>query len=197
MLKVPGPEGQNHKASEEYHRKWLQANSKFQESLENVAIKNLEQYTDVPLDICNTLLQIYWTWQAPLHSCVYRRCKSPPVDAQTRLRCVNHDCLGFYRDLALGGPYCSPFLLNVIFAHACRHIKDDEVKFAGLERGRHFMHEAKQLLLLEMEEEKPKIPTIQGLLILGGRQCAIGKSSEGWLYTGMVSFLVADLCIPG
>jgi len=48
------------------------------------------------------------------------------------------------------------------------------------------MHKAKQLLLSEMEQEKPKICTIQGLLILGGRQCAIGKSSEGWLYTGMV-----------
>lgn len=93
---------------------------------------------------------------------------------------------GFYRDLALGGPYFSPFLLNVIFAHACRHMKDDDPKFASLERGRHFMQKAKQLLLIEMEQDKPKICTIQGLLILGGRQCAIGKSSEGWLYTGMV-----------
>ena len=48
------------------------------------------------------------------------------------------------------------------------------------------MRKAKQLLLLEIEQPKPQIPTIQGLLILGGRQCAIGKSSEGWLYTGMV-----------
>ncbi|KAJ5239420.1 hypothetical protein N7468_004039 [Penicillium chermesinum] len=173
LLKVPGPDSGDHKASEEYHRKWLAANSKFQESLEHVAIKNLEQYTDVPLDICAVLLQIYWTWQAPLHSCVYRRC--------------------FYRDLALGGPYCSAFLLNVIFAHACRHTKDDDPKFAGLERGKHFMNEAKQLLLLEMEEEKPRIPTIQGLLILGGRQCAIGKNSEGWLYTGMAIRMVTDL----
>ena len=94
--------------------------------------------------------------------------------------------LGFYRDLALGGPYFSPFLLNVILAHASRHTKDDDPKFARLERGRFFMQKARQLLLTEMEQEKPKICTIQGLLILGGRQCAIGKSSEGWLYTGMV-----------
>lgn len=83
----------------------------------------------------------------------------------------------------------------MIFAHACRHVKDDDPKFAAFERGKHFMHEAKQLLLLEMEEVKPKIPTIQGLLILGGRQCAIGKSSEGWLYTGMVSYDSANMCV--
>lgn len=99
---------------------------------------------------------------------------------------ANLSWLGFYRDLALNGPYISTFLLNVIFAHACRHTKDDDPKFARLERGEYFMRKAKQLLLIEIEQEKPKISTIQGLLILGGRQCAIGKSSEGWLYTGMV-----------
>lgn len=72
---MPGTEGQEHKASEEYHRKWLASNARFQESIEKVAVNNLEQYTDVPLDVCSTLLQIYWTWQAPLHNCVYRRCK--------------------------------------------------------------------------------------------------------------------------
>lgn len=94
--------------------------------------------------------------------------------------------LGFYRDLALGGSYFSSFLLNVMFAHACRHTKDNEPRFAALGRGEQFLQKAKMLLLEEMGQEKPKICTIQGLLILGGRQCAIGKSSEGWLYTGMV-----------
>ncbi|KAJ5108442.1 hypothetical protein N7456_005117 [Penicillium angulare] len=172
-VKNSGTEEQEHKTSEEYHRKWLGSNSKYQESLENMALENLKQYTSVPLDICATLLQIYWTWQAPLHNCVYRRC--------------------FYRDLALGGPYCSPFLVNVILAHACRHLKDDDPRYTSLERGKHFMEKAKQELLIELEQEKPKIPTIQGLLILGGRQCAIGKNSEGWLYTGMANRMVTDL----
>lgn len=73
-----------------------------------------------------------------------------------------------------------------MFAHACRHIKDDDPRFAVIGQGESFLHKAKLLLLEEMGHEKPKICTIQGLLILGGRQCAIGKSSEGWLYTGMV-----------
>lgn len=88
--------------------------------------------------------------------------------------------------MALGGPYFSQFLLNTIFAHASRHTKDEDPRFAGAERGEYFLRKAKQLLIVEMEQEKPKICTVQGLLMLGGRQCAIGKSSEGWLYTGMV-----------
>lgn len=89
--------------------------------------------------------------------------------------------------MALGGPYFSPFLLNVIYAHACRHVKADDARFAGFDRGEYFLAKAKLLLLNELNREKPRVPTIQGLLILGGRQCAVGKSSEGWLYTGMVS----------
>ncbi|KAJ5624418.1 hypothetical protein N7510_000727 [Penicillium lagena] len=173
--RAPKLEGTEHKATEEYHRKWLASNARFQESFEKVAFSHLTQYTDVGLDVCSTLLQIFWTWQAPLHNYVYRRC--------------------FYRDMALSGPYFSPFLLNAIFAHASRHTKDEDPRFAGAERGEHFLREAKQLLLVEMEQEKPKICTIQGLLILGGRQCAIGKSSEGWLYTGMAIRMITDLGI--
>ncbi|KAJ5103884.1 fungal-specific transcription factor domain-containing protein [Penicillium argentinense] len=167
LIKMPGTEKQEHKASEEYHRKWLASNVRFQESIENVALKNLDNHADVPLDVCDTPLQIYWTWQAPLHNCVYRR--------------------------SLGGPYCSPFLVNVIFAHAMRHTKDEDTRFNKLEKGEYFLRKAKELLLIEMEQEKPKICTIQGLLILAGRQCATGKSSEGWLYTGMAFRMLTDL----
>ena len=172
-----------HKASEEYHRKWFASNARFQESFEKLAFSHLAKYTDVESDVCSTLLQIFWTWQAPLHNYVYRRCELP--ECQFGSPFLNHPS-GFYRDMALGGPYFSPFLLNAIFAHACRHTKDEDPRFAGAERGDYFLGKAKQLLLVEMEQEKPNICTIQGLLILGGRQCAIGKSSEGWLYTGMV-----------
>ncbi len=52
---------------------------------------------------------------------------------------------------------------------------------------------AKLLLLDEFKRDRPAIPTIQGLLILGGRQCALGRNSEGWLYTGMAIRMVKDL----
>lgn len=88
--------------------------------------------------------------------------------------------------MALGGPYFSPFLLNVMYAHACRHVKADDPRFSSFGQGEYFLAKAKLLLIEELSREKPLIPTIQGLLILGGRQCSVGKSSEGWLYTGMV-----------
>ena len=88
--------------------------------------------------------------------------------------------------MALGGPYFSQFLLNVIYAHASRHVPEHDPIYAQVGQGERFLARAKGLLVDELGADRPSIPTIQGLLILGGRQCAIGKSSEGWLYTGMV-----------
>lgn len=93
-------------------------------------------------------------------------------------------------DMAFGGPYYSDFLLLSIFALSARHLSEQDKSFRSLQKGEHFFSRARGLLLEEMAATKPRIPTIQGLLILGGRQCAIGKSSEGWLYTGMVRTLV-------
>ena len=98
---------------------------------------------------------------------------------------------GFYRDMAINGPYFSYFLLYVVFSHALRHTRQDEPRWSKYEKGEYFLQKAKNLLVNDLEV--PKIPTIQGLLILGGRQCAIGKASEGWLYTGMAISMIKDL----
>lgn len=90
--------------------------------------------------------------------------------------------------MALKGQYFSDFLLNTIYAHASRHVPEDDHLIEGFSRGEVFLQKAKLLLIDELGSDKPRIPTIQGLLILGGRQCAVGKNSEGWLYTGMVSW---------
>lgn len=91
--------------------------------------------------------------------------------------------------MALGGStYFSPFLLNTIYAHASRHIPEEDPSVQNFERGDSFLRKAKLLLVDELGRSKPQLPTIQGLLILGGRQCAVGQNSEGWLYTGMVMF---------
>lgn len=88
--------------------------------------------------------------------------------------------------MAHGGPYFSKFLLYTLYAHASRHANVFAPRFKEVGDGERFLAKAKLLLQSEMEQPRPKIPTIQALLILGGRQCAIGKHSEGWLYTGMV-----------
>ncbi|KAI1615129.1 nitrogen assimilation transcription factor nirA [Exophiala viscosa] len=112
-----------------------------------------DDYIDA--ETAKILLSMYWMWQGPLHNCVYRR--------------------SFFRDMVLKGPYFSDFLVNVIYAHAARHIQPSDTRYATL------------------LQDRPAIPTIQGLLILGGRQCAVGRNSEGWLYTGMAIRMIKDL----
>lgn len=98
-------------------------------------------------------------------------------------------------DLALGGPYFSQFLLHCICALAARHLTDETREIKDLAKGEKFLASARGLLVSALADTKPQIPTIQGLLILGGRQCAIGKPSEGWIYTGMAIRMMTDLGI--
>lgn len=61
---------------EEYHRRWLLSNARFRPSWERQAHTKLGRDPDIDADAAAELLQIYWTWQGPLHNCVYRPCKS-------------------------------------------------------------------------------------------------------------------------
>lgn len=94
--------------------------------------------------------------------------------------------------MALNGPYFSDFLLFVIYSHAARHVSPTDPSYSTLEHGEPLLERARLLLLDEIKREKPVISTIQGLLMLGGRQCAIGRNSEGWLYTGMAIAMIKD-----
>lgn len=96
-------------------------------------------------------------------------------------------------DTALGGPYFSKFLLHCICALAARHKNVEDLEFGNLAKGETFLAAARGLLVTALADSKPQIPTIQGLLILGGRQCAVGQSSEGWIFTGMAIRMMTDL----
>lgn len=89
--------------------------------------------------------------------------------------------------MSLGGSYFSELLLMSIFALASSRLASKSEDRSLTRGGELFMDRVRALLLIEMSAEKPKIPTIQALLVLAGRQCSHGKVSEGWLYTGMVS----------
>lgn len=97
--------------------------------------------------------------------------------------------------MVLKGPYFSQFLLHVIYAHASRHIQPTDPLYPRLLQGEPFLDRARLMLVDELKRDKPAIPTIQGLLILGGRQCAVGRNSEGWLYTGMAIRMIKDLSL--
>ena len=131
------------------------------------------------------LLKTYFCWQYGQHCVVY-----PPV---------------FLRDMALGGQYFNQFLLNVVCAQATRysesHILMDNIlagsdgtKTPAMSCGADFLAKAKLLLAAEMEKPS-SIPTIQGLLILGLRECSVGNLSQGWQYTGMAFRAMRDIGI--
>ena len=52
-------------------------------------------------------------------------------------------------------------------------------------QGELFERLAKEYLAQEMEGPA-KITTIQGLLLLSGRECAEGRVSQGWNHAGLV-----------
>ncbi|KAF2021660.1 hypothetical protein BU24DRAFT_417299 [Aaosphaeria arxii CBS 175.79] len=157
------------------HIEALQSQYRLLDSVYPSLVESSPQLKDLGLDgdTCIALLDIYWTWLQPLHNCVYRP--------------------NFLIDMAFGGPGYSDFLLLTIFSLSARHLSEQDQKFKEIGKGERFLARAREILIVEMTATKPRIPTIQGLLILGGRQCAMGLSSEGWLYTGMALRMLEDI----
>ena len=90
----------------------------------------------------------------------------------------------FLRDMALGGPMFSEFLLMSMYASATRMIDGLDLEQRRTQ-GELFEKLAKGYLAKEMDGPA-KITTIQGLLLLSGRECALGNISQGWNHAGLV-----------
>ncbi|KAI1088917.1 fungal-specific transcription factor domain-containing protein [Rostrohypoxylon terebratum] len=125
---------------------------------------------ETPSAILVDLLDTYWTYPHHLH-CVL--CK--PL---------------FLRDLYSSGPYVTPFLLCAVLAQAARY----STRSDAADIGRGFAAKALQLLPSDIEKGS-SIPTIQALLVFSARECACGRVSQGWLYSGMAFRMMRDLGI--
>ncbi|KAI1460015.1 fungal-specific transcription factor domain-containing protein [Annulohypoxylon moriforme] len=125
---------------------------------------------EIPSALLADLLDTYWTYPHHLH-CVL--CK--PL---------------FLRDLYNSGPYVTPFLLCAMLAQAARY----STRLDAAEAGQGFAAKALQLLMSDIEKGS-SIPTIQGLLVFSARECACGRVSQGWLYSGMAFRMMRDLGI--
>ncbi|KAK4943048.1 hypothetical protein LTR10_017247 [Elasticomyces elasticus] len=130
---------------------------------------NLPQFiSEIDATLLNHLLETYWSYPQHLH-CVL--CKSL-----------------FMRDLFISGPYVSPFLLSALLTQAARY----STRSDAVEVGERFAKKALELLVKDIDRGS-SIPTIQGLLIFSSRECACGRTSQGWLYSGMAFRMMRDL----
>ncbi|KAL8689138.1 MAG: hypothetical protein Q9218_005123 [Villophora microphyllina] len=127
-------------------------------------------HMDIGSQICNELLETYWCWPHHLHLVLCRKI--------------------FMRDLTNSEPYVTPFLLHAVLAQAARY--SDRPEAAKL--GQAFAQRTLDTLAAEVDKGS-SIPTIQGLLIFSARECACGRTSQGWLYSGMAFRMMRDMGI--
>ena len=103
------------------------------------------------------------------------------------------DRASFLRDMVLGGPCYSELLLMILYASASRMI-DGLTEEQKLAQGDLFVKLAKAYLYKEMEGPT-KITTIQSLLLLSSRECALDDISQGWNHAGLAFRMIQDVSL--
>ena len=101
----------------------------------------------------------------------------------------------FMRDMACGGPYFSPLLLNAIYFGASKFSSRLEVRRDPNDvrtAGWLFRQKVKELLGAELD--RSNITTIQALLVMTSSLFALGdERSAAWLYAGTAFRMIIDL----
>ncbi|KFZ24332.1 hypothetical protein V502_01194 [Pseudogymnoascus sp. VKM F-4520 (FW-2644)] len=172
------PDNSMHQGSSQTNeplRHQLIANSVLQRQKE-YRLLQMTTIGDEPAELALHLLDLHWNRQHHTFLLTYR----PAI----------------MRDLVTGGPYCSPFLLNAIFACVSKFSDRLEVRDISSDPetiGRRFFTRCEDLIASECLLSTSSIPTIVGLLLLGSTFNARGMASKGWLYTGYALRMVYDL----
>ncbi|KAF2103629.1 hypothetical protein NA57DRAFT_50502 [Rhizodiscina lignyota] len=135
--------------------------------------------------ILGQLLDSYWRWPHHLH-CVLS--KKIFLRASHSDLCPKMLLLTGAGDLYTDGPHASAFLLSTILTQAARWSTRPNAD----DLGAHFAAKSLQFLLEEVDSGS-SISTVQGLLILSARESACGRTSQGWLYSGMAFRMMRDL----
>lgn len=112
-------------------------------------------------DICKHLMGNFFQNQYQYHMCLYREY--------------------FIRDFDAGsGPYYSDLLMYSICSMGALTSKEIALR----ELSDVFSHRAQELLY-GSALESPNLTTLQALILLGHREIGHGKTSKGWLFSGM------------
>ncbi|KAI0110762.1 fungal-specific transcription factor domain-containing protein [Nemania sp. FL0031] len=160
-----------HVAPSEEHRGDT-PNGKGQQAGEDARLEQQDEMAaflgEISSSLLDDLLSTYWCWPHHLHCVLVKKI--------------------FIRDLRTLGPYVTPFLLSAVLSQAARY----SVRPDATEVGHHFANRARKLLDCDIDRGS-SIATIQGLLIFSARECACGRTSQGWLYSGMAFRMAGDI----
>jgi len=130
------------------------------------------------------LLNMYWNWHYPYFTTLSRSL--------------------FYRDFLVGKSrvpahqtaYCSSLLVNAMLSLGC-HFTNIGAAYAvpgdSWTKGDHFFTEAKRLIMVNDEYEKPRLTTVQALALMSVREAGCGREARGWVYSGMSFRMAQDL----
>lgn len=138
------------------------------------AIEHAGFLVEVPVEVEEHLLELYWTWHHPFFNLL-----EPSL---------------FLRDRALFNAdqenqdikYYSPLLMNAIMAVSA--LLDDTLKPMYKDQ---FHKKAK--ILLDLEIDSPKITTVQAAAVLGSHEAVCDRDTRGWLYEGMANRMIIEL----
>ncbi|KAL3478133.1 hypothetical protein BJX99DRAFT_108244 [Aspergillus californicus] len=103
----------------------------------------------------------------------------------------------FIRDMKSGSisaQYCSPFLVNIILADACAYLDQSAaggISDSLLSKRTEFYEEAKRLL--DKEEGRISLPTVQGLGVLWMCASITGRDRQGWISRGHLAYSLREV----
>jgi len=151
-------------------------------SLVNAGEDPATSWTDVTKDtqLIVHLMNMYFNWHYPYFTTLSKHL--------------------FYRDFLkgrhAGSFYCSPLLVNAMLALGC-HFTALAGAYAvpgeSRTKGDHFFAEAKRIILVDDEYEKPRLTTVQALALMSVREAGCGREAKGWVYSGMSFRMAQDI----
>ena len=186
-------------SNDEESRRALVINATKQKQWEEYAIANTAVKANISKEVSNELLKYHWCWIHPLFLMVYRPAfirgmalvdasspdsPDPPYFSDTLLKVIH--------------AHCARFLNHAVHQHQYQTMPTSSAPMPVVSSASEFMEKMTEEARISLGMETLKqssIPTIQALLQQSAREIVFGRSSQGWLYSGMAFRMAFDMGI--
>ncbi|KAF4430341.1 Nitrogen assimilation transcription factor nirA [Colletotrichum fructicola] len=144
-------------------------------------LDRLEIGKDVPNDIEDHLVNLYFTWQDPASHVVQRE-----MYQKAKVQWCDH---------MVDNPYYSEALRNSICALGAAFESRHHPTFVTFPKSLADFFADRAKALLDIELDCPSVATVQAMVILSGHDIGCKRDARGWLYSGMAMRLAFDLAL--